>query len=55
MEETRLPKIAMNEVIPLKNKPGRARQKWIDNVLKTVNLTGRHNNIGAREQRVVEE
>ena len=39
MDEIRLPRIAMNEVIPLKNKPGRARQKWIDNVLKTVNLT----------------
>ena len=39
MDEITLPRIAMNEVIPLKNKPGRARQKWIDNALKTVNLT----------------
>ena len=38
MDETRLPKIAMNEEIPINNKPGRGRQKWIDNVLKTVNL-----------------
>ena len=29
----------MSEEIRLKNKPGRPRQKWIDNVLETVNLT----------------
>ena len=39
IEETRLPRIAMCEKIPLKNKPDRPRQKWIDNVLETVNLT----------------
>ena len=29
----------MNEEILLKNKQGRPRQRWIDNVLETVNLT----------------
>ena len=51
MEETRLPKMAMNEVIPLNNKPGRGRQKWIDNVLKTVNLTKEDVTTSAQESR----
>ena len=51
MTETKLPKIAMNEVIPLKNKPGRAHQKWIDNVLKTVNLTEKDATTLAQESR----
>ena len=51
MDEIRLPIIAMNEVIPLKNKPGRARQKWIDNVLKTVNLTEKDATTLAQESR----
>ena len=51
MDETRLPRIAMNEVIPLKNKPGRASQKWIDNGLKTVNLTEKDATTLAQESR----
>ena len=34
IEETRLTKITMSEVISLNNKPGRGHQKWIDNVLQ---------------------
>ena len=39
MENTRLPKIAMDEIHTVKNKRGRPRQKWITNILETVDLT----------------
>ena len=51
MEDTRLPRIAMCEEIRFKNKPGRPRQKWIDNVLETVNLTKEAATILTKESR----
>ena len=49
--ETRLPRIAMCEEIRLKNKSGRPRQKWIDNLLETFNFTKEAATTLAKESR----